>query len=361
MAKITIPQLFTIFLLSTGLNNHVIITPLLLDASGRDAWISIIIGYLATLLISLPIFYISSHFLSESIISWLSTTYSRFVGRMTAIFFSIHLMVAGWISLRETTYWVNETFLFNTPIVIIAICLLSASLYISYGKLNTIAFCAGVLLPLVILFGVFVAIGTIPDKNYQLVTPILVENSWSDVWYGALYVLGSNIEILFIILIQHQISKKVLRRHYILLITFLIILTMGPLLGTIAIFGIEEAKELSYPSFFQWRILGIGTYFNHLDFLSIYQWTSGHLIRLAIFLYLITHVLEIKKKRLRLYIQVFICMIYLTFTISSISDEGFVTFLSNYYYAFSCIVGVTMIIFLTLLVRISKRRALIEK
>ncbi|SFK13227.1 spore germination protein [Brevibacillus centrosporus] len=40
---ISVIQLFTIFALMNGLKNHVIINPMLLDASGRDAWITVLV------------------------------------------------------------------------------------------------------------------------------------------------------------------------------------------------------------------------------------------------------------------------------------------------------------------------------
>ncbi|GED29378.1 hypothetical protein BCE02nite_05190 [Brevibacillus centrosporus] len=40
---ISVIQLFTIFALMIGLKNHVIINPMLLDASGRDAWITVLV------------------------------------------------------------------------------------------------------------------------------------------------------------------------------------------------------------------------------------------------------------------------------------------------------------------------------
>lgn len=356
MTKITISQLFTIILLGTGLSNHVIVTPILIDASGRDAWISVIIGYVSSLVFSLLLLYVTRQFQSVSLFEWLSFTYSQLLSRIIAIFIVVYLLITGWITLKETVMWTEETFLFNTPTIFIALFLLACSLYISYEKLSVIAICAGVLLPFVLMFGIFVAIGTIPDKNYHLVTPILVENGWQEVLHGAFIVFSSIIEIFLIIILQHQVTQKLKFKHFIVLITFLAILTVGPLLGTIAIFGVEEASKLRYPSFFQWRILGIGTYFNHLDFLSIYQWTSGNFIHLAIILYLITEVFDIKKKKQRVKTQVFICIIYLLVIIAPISNEDYLIFLSRYYYIISSVIGVFITLLIALLIKFSKNR-----
>ncbi|MFS0590143.1 endospore germination permease [Cytobacillus horneckiae] len=356
MGRITITQLFAIFLLSTGLSNHVIVIPILLNSSGRDAWISVIIGYILILAFSLLILRITRQLQTVSLFEWITTNYSKVLSMIIAVLIATFLVVTGWISLKETVMWTHQTYLLNTPVFFIAFFILGSSIYISYGKLNIIAICAGVLLPLVVLFGIFVAIGTIPDKDYHLITPVLVENGWLDVLHGSLFAFGSAIEIFLLIMLQHQVTKKLKFRHLIFLVVFLSILTIGPLLGSIAIFGVEEAADIRYPAFFQWRILGIGNYFNHLDFLSIYQWTSGNFIRLAIILYLITQAFSIKKKKTRLMIQLGICVLYILLIIAPISDEQFLMFLSHYYYIYSSIFGVFIILFLALLITMSKNK-----
>ncbi|NGP45077.1 endospore germination permease [Bacillaceae bacterium SIJ1] len=355
MSRITMPQLFAIFLLSTGLNNHVIVIPVLIRAAGRDAWISILIGYALILILSPLFLYVLRQFRDQSLFDWLSENYSDRISKLMAALISIFLFIAGWITLKETILWTNETYLFYTPMVVIALLILASSLYISFGKLNIIAICAGILLPLVVLFGVFVALGTIPDKQYQLVAPVLVENDWFDVFHGAVYSFGSIMELLFLVLLQHQVVQQIKFKHFIALLIFLMILTVGPLIGTIAIFGVDEAANLRYPAFFQWRIVGIGNYFNHLDFLSIYQWLSGIFIRLALILYLITHSFKVTDTKKRFRIQLTIAIVYLLSIMAQISDEQFLSFLSRYYYLGSGIFGISFVLLLFVFIKIPKR------
>ncbi|MFS0883088.1 GerAB/ArcD/ProY family transporter [Metabacillus niabensis] len=356
MTKINITQLFTIFILSMGLTNHVIVIPFLINAAGRDAWISVIIGYILTLLFSLLLLYVTRKFQSVSIFEWISSTYSRLLSRVIAFLLFIYLTITGFITLKETVLWINETFLFNTPVVVVSLFILTASIYISYGKINVIAICAGVVLPFVIIFGLFGAIGTIPDKNFTLITPVLVENGWKEVIHGSLFAFGSAIELILLIFLQHRVDRELKFLHILLLIIFLSILTVGPLLGSISTFGVEEAGKLRYPAFFQWRILGIGNYFNHLDFFSIYQWLSGAFIHISMILYMITLPFDIKKKKQRFYIQAFICVIYLIVITLPISNEEFFTFLSRFYYIGSIFFGVFITVFIAFLIKTSTNR-----
>ncbi|MET3503947.1 GerAB/ArcD/ProY family transporter [Halalkalibacter oceani] len=338
--KITITQLFSIFLLSTGFSNHVILTPLLIGSAGRDSWLSVIAGYLFMLLFSILLVYVIQRFQEKSCLEWLSANVGKATSRLIAFFLLVYLFVTGWTSIEETINWTSETYLFNTPALVLAIGFLLPSFFIAYNHLNVLAICAGMILPFVILLGVFVSIGTMTDKNYDLITPILVENNWQDVFHGAVYVIGSGVEIFLFIFLQHEIRRKIKFLHLVLMNTFLAGLTAGPLIGSIAIFGVHEAKNIRYPSFFQWRLLRIGDYFNHVDFLAIYQWSAGNLLRVALVLYLITQLLSIKEKKKRILVQLCICLMFIILILLPISNETFLSFLHLYYFigaAFGCL------------------------
>ncbi len=178
MSKINVLQLFSIIILSTGLSNHVIVIPILIEQVGRDAWISVIIGYILMLGFSLLLLYVTKHFQDVSFMHWLSSTYSPLLSKTIAVTIVLFVIVTGWITLKETTMWVDQTFLFSTPTFVIALFLLIPPFYISYGKISVIAICAGVLIPLVVFFGILVAVGTIQNKDYHLITPVLVEHGW---------------------------------------------------------------------------------------------------------------------------------------------------------------------------------------
>ncbi|MFD2046645.1 endospore germination permease [Ornithinibacillus salinisoli] len=349
--QISISQFFIIFLLSTGLINHVLVIPLIIDVAGRDAWISAIIGFFMIIPFLCLLLYVTKRFNNVSMFEWLETNYSIVLRRAVAMLLVVFLFITGFITLKETVTWTHNTYLLNTPIMAIGFSILIVSLYISYEKINVIAICAGVLIPFVIIFEVFVTVGTIPDKNYSLILPVLIQNGWVDVMKGSIFVFGSLIEIFLLLMIQHEVAKKVKFRHLILLSLFLFFLTLSPLIGSIAIFGTEEAGRITYPAFMQWRILSIGQYFNHLDFLSIYQWLSGSFIRLALIMYLITKTFKLKEKRQHIIIQTVVCIFYLLLILLPISDEQFSLFLSRYFYLATSIFGIMMTVFLAFLIK----------
>lgn len=352
MNQISISQLFFIFLLSTGLSNHVLIIPLIIDAAGRDSWISVIVGYLLSIPLLLLLWSITKQIKTSSFFELLEAKYSHTLRNIIALLLLVFLTLTGFITVKETVSWTHDTYLLNTPMLVVAFSILATSLYIA-GEIRVIAICAGIIFPFVIAFGIFVAVGTIPDKDYSLILPVLVENDWVDVMKGSLFILGSTAEIFILVLIQHHITKKVTFRHLLFLTFFLFILTIGPLLGSMAIFGPVEAGSIKYPAFLQWRILSIGQYFNHLDFLSIFQWLSGSFIRLALILYLIKETFRFKKP---IIVQIIVCILYIVLILVPISDQQLYMFLTKYYYLGTSIFATSMTLFIFLLFMKSRNR-----
>ncbi|MFC5466201.1 GerAB/ArcD/ProY family transporter [Lederbergia graminis] len=351
--QISISQFCIIIVLTTGIKNLVQIVPLILASAGRDAWISVIVGYLLILPFLFIWTFANKKLVGISIFDWIEMNYSKVFRQIVVLLFVAFLLVEGFTTVMETTSWTNNTYLIHTPKLVVALAVLGSSLYISYGKLKVVAICGGVLIPFVIVLQIFVAIGTIKDSNYLLLLPILIENRWLDVFQGALFVFASMAEIIILLMmLQHQIIKKVTFKHLFFLSFVIFIVTIVPVIDTIAIFGAEEALRIKYPVFLIWRILGIGEYFNHLDFLSIYQWLAGTFIRLALILYLITNAFNMKKP---LIIQMLICIFYLFLIIAPISDMQIFSFLQHYYYLSYSIFAVAVTILLFLLIKLKNR------
>src|SRR5690606_8083866 len=356
---ISVSQFCILIVLTTGIKNLVDIVPLTLASAGRDAWISVIVGYL----LILPFLYLwtsaNKQLQHVSIFDWIETNYNKVFRVIVVIFFVAFLLIAGLVTVMETVSWTNNTYLLRTPRLVVGLAILCSSLYISSGKLKVIAICAGVLFHVVLVLQIFVAVVTIKDSNYLLLLPVLIENKWLDVFQGALFVFASMTEIIILLMmLQHQIKERVTFKHLFFLSLLLFIITIGPVIDSIAIFGSTEALRIKYPVFLIWRIVGIGEYFNHLDFLSIYQWLAGTFIRLALILYLVTNAFNIKKP---IIIQAIICILYLFFIIAPISDMQIFAFLQHYYYLAYSIFTIIVVVLLFLLIKLKNRRSSYDK
>ncbi|MFD1953669.1 endospore germination permease [Paenibacillus thailandensis] len=295
--KFGITSVVMIILLSVGLSNHVLILPLLLDACRRDAWLSVIAaGLLASLFLLLPFFKVVRDLRGVRLDVWLKRRLSSFWASLIVWFFVLVQFVIAIITLAETAEWTASTYLPETPVIVVSVCLIVLCGFAAWSGLQSIAYVSCILLPIVVLLGDFVMSANLPQKDYRFLLPML-ENGYWPVWNGMLYVFSSFAEMFLLLLIQQHFSTPVRRWHLVLVILVLTWLTIGPTIGAITQFGPEEAEKLRYPAFSQWRLVHIGKYLEHVDFFAIFQWLSGALIRISIPLYLIAEYGAFRTRR----------------------------------------------------------------
>ncbi|MEC0241018.1 endospore germination permease [Paenibacillus dokdonensis] len=333
-APISFAQSVMIIMLSTGLLNHVIILPIMLDAAKRDAWISVLLAG-ACALVWIFILQISSTKINKQhLFEWLSKAYHPIVGRMFAGIAGVYLFAICMLTTRDTVYWIHLTFSPETPIVIFTFLFLLISAINAYLGIHSLAHTAGILLPFVVLLGFFVMLSNTPHKDYSLLRPML-EHGIQPVWNGAVYAGAGFVEVIMLLFLQHHIKSRLTYLSFMIMILLLLGLTIGPIIGAIVEFGADEADKLRFPAYEEWRLLMIGRYIEHLDFFSVYQWFSGAFLRISLALFLILDIFQIKSRRGKLWVLGCIFLAVTLFSSIPLSDQFFLKMLSFYVLPFS--------------------------
>ncbi|GGG51321.1 GerAB/ArcD/ProY family transporter [Paenibacillus radicis (ex Gao et al. 2016)] len=274
-------------LLSVGLVNHVIVVPLLLDAAKRDAWLSVPVALIVALpVVALPLHRVLIKLNGERIDTWLKRRMPRFFAWLLIVFFIAISLLVAFGTMVDVVRWTSATYLPDTPQLIVCCIFGGLCLYAAVSGLRAIAYISCILLPVVVLLGDFVMSANMPAKDYHYLLPML-ENGFSPVLRGALNSLTSFMEITFLLLIQHHFKSRFKAWHLMLLTVVLGLLTLGPTIGAITEFGPEEASNMRYPAYSQWRMVKIGDYFEHVDFFAVFQWLSGAFIRIAVPIYIV--------------------------------------------------------------------------
>ncbi|WP_141504002.1 GerAB/ArcD/ProY family transporter [Paenibacillus luteus] len=293
-----LPSMF-MMILSVGLVNHVLVVPLLLDAAKRDAWVCVPAGIVFVLLWAIvPLYGLLKRMNGLPIDQWLKQGLPRLAaGLVIGIFLLIQLMLA-FETLIMTASWTATTYLPKTPSFVVCAVFLGLCLFASISGLRAIAYASCILLPLVVLLGDFVMSANMPHKDYHFLLPMF-ENGMGTIMEGVFFTLTSSSELFGFMFIQHHIRGKFKRWHFIVLVLFLSLLTLGPVMGAISEFGPVEAAKMRYPAFSQWRLVSIGKYFEHVDFFAIFQWMSGALIRLSISIHILSEFGPMRRLRRR--------------------------------------------------------------
>ena len=204
--KITLLQGYMIILMATGLLNHVIIIPLLLSASGRDAWIVVILVIVVSPLWIVCLSYIIRDMNGDAFKDWLQRHFGSLLSVCLVFSYSVLLWMMGLISLKDTITWTVASYMPQIPVLVLTGATLFGCLFAANAGLRSIAIVSGVLLPFVVMLGYLVMAANFQFKNYKLLLPIL-EFGTSPIWKGIPYAAGGLLELMGIMMFQHRLSK----------------------------------------------------------------------------------------------------------------------------------------------------------
>lgn len=285
-------------ILSTGLVSHVMALPVILNVAGRDSWVSVLIAA-PFFIFWIYIYFRVIHKLDgRSFIDFLDQHWGKIATWCMKIVFACILFFNALYTVIDTMMWTNSTYLQQTPIAAISLVMLLLCFGMAISGLQSIAVVSSILLPLVTFLGYFVSFSNTKYKDMSLLFPIF-DHGYTPAIHGSFYVLSSLMDIWIMILFAHHIKKKFTKIQLLLLALFFLMIVIGPITGGITEFGPTEAIKQRHTTFDQWKILSLGELMQHVDFLSIYQWLSGSIIRTAISLYLMIEVFQFKKNKQR--------------------------------------------------------------
>lgn len=300
LIKVLLPrQLLLLLILSTGLLNHVILIPNLLTAAGRDSWVSVLVAYPISLIFLWLIYFIVINCPPEGFFSLIRKRLGRPVSILLSIPVLLFLFSSVYVTFRDLMIWLNAYFLADSSTLMITIVLSIACFLVTLAGIKHMAITSGFLLPVVMILGFFIAITNHSFKEPSLLFPIFSEG-YAPILKGVIYTLSGLLEIYIVVLFVPFVQEPIKFKHLFIVITIFAGLILGPLTASLMEFGMTESVNYRYPAYEQWRVLNIGEYINHLDFFALYQWLSGALIRIGLFMYLIGTLLTSKNNHYRL-------------------------------------------------------------
>lgn len=349
--------IFCIMMLGVGLMNHVMVLPMLLQAAKRSAWISVLLSLPPYMLWVAALYKIMRRTQQQALMVWLQERHGRAAHWFMRVSLLLYLLFIAVMTLKDTVTWTHNTYLPQTPEIVLSLALMLLCFSGARFGIRAMAIVSGILLPFVILFGDFVMSANLPRKNYKLLRPML-EEGFMPVLDGMMYVGGGLVELVVILLMQHHFKKQVRYWWLALLGIFLVVLIMGPVTGAISEFGPVMAASLRYPAFEEWRLVKLGRYIQHVDFLSIYQWLSGAFIRIAVSLYLISELITDGKPpndKRSMVVLACVCLALIVLVTVPISDIQYLGILKYVYSPASLVIGLGVMGVLLLLVLIPAR------
>ncbi|OPA75296.1 spore gernimation protein [Paenibacillus selenitireducens] len=329
-SKISFFQASLILMLMNGLLNHVIVNPMILDAAGRDSWLSVIFTSVPFLAWCMLIVFIMKKSGQQKLQPWLAEKTSPFFSWILIIPMAIQIYFIGGMTVFHTATWTITNYLPASPKLVLTITISFICFYAARLGIRTIAICSGILLPFVIFLGYFVSISNMPIKDFGLLRPIL-EHGVRPAISGMVYAGSGLIELIILLTMQHHLKFKIKTWHLLIFALMMVYIMLGPVIGAITEFGPKEAaKQLESP-YEQWRLVKIGDYFEHVDFFSVFQWLSGASIRISLSLFLLADMFPFQTPESRTRFMLGITISYILVSMLPISQEAFYAWMYGYY------------------------------
>lgn len=349
-------QAIMTLMLTIGITNHVFIIPALLQIAKRDAWISVLFAGVPFAVVVGLILFASSRIGTEPLPEWIRERFGRFPAFLFRCVVTAFFFVTAWSSLFDTVMWMKVTFLPSTPVLATSLILMLLCLIGALKGMRTIAVTSGILLPLVVLLGIYVALVNVEYKDYSLLFP-LFEQGWNPALKGMLYACSGLFELYFILFLHPYLEAPLNRKQLIVFACILLGLTLGPLTGAIIEFNPFEAAVQRYPAYEEWRIAGFGKYITQTDFFSIYQWLSGSCIRISFALIVIADMWKRPATRWRTSLLSVLAVILVPLGCYALTDVEFQHLMVRYVFpANACfILGLTLLIAIAALFRSRKK------
>ncbi|MEF3305890.1 endospore germination permease [Paenibacillus sp. GYB003] len=339
--KIGFLQLLMIMMLFNGLLSHVIVNPMLLDSAGRDAWISVLMTAALYVPWCAVLVYIMNKSGRQKLQPWLARQTSPLVSWLLLAPVVLQLYFIGGMTIVHTAIWTISNYLPATPQLVLIVALVFVCHYSASHGIRTIAIGAGLLLPAVVCLGYFVSIANTPEKDWPLLKPFL-ENGLKPAFNGMIFAGGAFVEIALLLLFQHRLKTKVKAWQLMSLALILVYITLGPIVGAITEFGPKEAAKQMVSPYEQWRLVKLGNYVEHVDFLSVFQWLAGATVRISLSQYLLADMMPFRKPKSR---KRFILYISLSYVAMAIVVSRITTF---YLGLFEIYIQITLVVTLAL-------------
>ncbi|MDR6550644.1 hypothetical protein J2736_001831 [Paenibacillus qinlingensis] len=173
--------------------------------------------------------------------------------------------------------------------------------------------------------------------------------------HGMVYVGSGFIEFMMIIAVQHRLKSGVKVWKIGILAVLMVYISLGPIIGAVTEFGPVEAAKQSEPPYEQWRLVKLGSNIEHVDFLSVFQWMSGAIIRVGFSQFLLAEMVPFIHAKKRSWFILCVTVSYLLLSMIPLEKYTVYLWMYRFYFPISLVVALFVSIVCIVILLFSKR------
>ena len=251
----------------------------------QDGWISIIISFILSFIPLIIYYKLLNHNPDDNIV--ILNNKLGIIGKIINVILTAFVIFHASMILWNLTNFIYSQFLFQTPLIIIAIIFSIGIFYVSIKNLTTIARTGTVFFIISTILYFIAALSLIREFDLNGLKPIF-NSGLLPILKGSFSSLGLNIFPLFIILIipKNNIknNKKILSSFFKVYI-FRYICMLSVLVICVAILGIELTNLYQYPEYHILKTINIANFFQRVESILSIQWIFDAVMAIVLCLY----------------------------------------------------------------------------
>lgn len=255
----------------------------------QDSCFSIIIGFLISFIPLLIYYHLLNHNPNLNINNLILTYCGNIIGKILISFFILFFLFHTSVILWNLCNFINTQYLFQTPLLAIAIFFMIPVIYIVNKGLKVIGRC-GIVFFLMSLFLLILIVFSLTFKiNFNNLFPIL-EVGLKPILNGSFTNIVYNILPIFVLLIipKNNIEdNKKLTKSFLKIYSFTFLTLLLTIFFTLTIFGIDLANLYQFPEYHLLKVINVANFFQRMESILSFQWLFDLVMTLIIFIYYI--------------------------------------------------------------------------
>lgn len=275
-------QTLYLIIMTLPIMGHVVILPLMLDVAGRDILLSIAISLPIAFLLAYTIFRLRLKHPTRTAREILLHLLGKGLGRCVIILFFLYFLFLTIFSFASLIDFVYIGFLPETPVIALIAFFLIFFLYASAKGFKRISLIAGLLTLIAVVAGHTITLMDSKFKDWNELLPLL-EFGWGPPLWGSLILISIWMELLLLLFIPIQNIHE--KRFFLIWVIGVLITTLtmySTANGTIAIFGLNQAENFTYPAQEIVRLISL-SFIDRFDTYGMVLMTFGVYIRCSLF------------------------------------------------------------------------------
>lgn len=328
----------SVFLLSMILpvTGHFLLLPTIFILGGHEAWVSILLTMPMGFLFGFILFRLHLIYPTYTFSDMLKQTFGKIIGSILNVGLLGYFFYLLLITFYGLLDFIQLFFLPETPMWVLAISFYLVVLYALYVGIESITRICEALLLIIIFTGLAVGIGTIAEKNYELLFPVF-EKGLASLFQSIILSVALYGEMILLLMVQlkkdYAKSKSLLFTNTILIL-LIAFMFLGTVTGTLAVFGEEFVKTLVYPAQGIVRIVTFG-FIERFDIFGIAVMVFGSIVRASVLQFSIyqgiRHLLFNERTKWLFHLAICISVIFYSFAKIDSHQRYISTYITNYY------------------------------